>query len=288
MRAYGLATAAIAVFSGAAAGQDPVEIRLARPAAGDRVRFVVESTQTAVQTTRIFGQDNDVSTKKVFRATFVDEFAVPLDSAGTREKIVRTYEKYEATLDGQAQPAPPLNTAITIEKKDGKYTYTSDGKPLSDAVVAVLESEFDRKQGMRGDNVAPAKAVRPGDVWKLNAAEVFKGYGGAGKVPLDLDKATMTAKLLRAERRGGRVVGQLELTVRFPIKDFVAEKGYKLKPGAQLNYAETIEGALDGSTAPGKSVSAVSSRIQFDSEQATVVYAVETRTTVTTEPLPRK
>jgi hypothetical protein len=72
------------------------------------------------------------------------------------------------------------------------------------------------------------------------------------------------------------------------VKEFGADKGYKLKPGTALAYADTIEAALDGAPAPGKNVSAVSSKIQLDSEQATVIYSVETRTTVTTEPLPKK
>ncbi|MBN9120728.1 MAG: hypothetical protein J0I06_16525 [Planctomycetes bacterium] len=288
MRPYGIAAAAVAVLAGSVAGQDAVEIKLPRPAAGDRARVAVESTQTAVQTTRVFGQESDTTTKKVFRATFVDEYVVPLDAEGTREKLVRTYEKYEASLDGKPQPAPPLNTPITIEKKDGRYTYTMGGKPLAAEVVAVLESEFTRKQGMRGGNVAPAKPVKPGETWNLNPVEVFKGYGGEGKVPLVLDKATMSAKLLKAEKRNGRPFGAVELAAQLPVKEFGADKGYKLRPGTVLVYTETIEGALDGVPAPGKNVFAVSSKIQLDSEQATVIYAVETRTAVAAEPLPKK
>jgi hypothetical protein len=279
---------AVAVLAAGAAGQEAVQIRLPKHAAGDRVRVTVDSTQTAVQTTRVFGQESDTTVKKVFKATFVDEFVVPIDAEGTREKLVRTYEKYEASLDGKAQPAPPLNTAITIEKKAGKYSYTVEDKPLSDAVVAVLESEFTRRQGMRGDNVAPAKAVKPGETWNLNPVDVFKGYGGEGRVPLALNKGTMTAKLLKAEKRDGRVFGAVEFAAELPVKDFGADKGYKLKPGTVLVYTETIETALDGAPAPGKRVEAVSSRIQLDAEQATVIYAVQTRTAVTTEPLPKK
>ena len=57
----------------------------------ERVRVTVESNQTAIQTTRVFGTDSDQTTKKVFRATFVDEFVVPLDSEGKHEKLVRSY-----------------------------------------------------------------------------------------------------------------------------------------------------------------------------------------------------
>lgn len=283
-----IALAAVAAVVAPAAADDAVEITFAKTAAGDRARVTVDSKQTAVQTTRVFGQESDTTTTKVFRATFVDEFVVPLDAGGARERLIRTYEKYEASLDGKAQPAPPLNTAITIEKKDGKYAYTVDGKPLPGEVVAVLESEFSRKQGMRGDNVAPGKPVKPGDAWNLDPAAVFKGYGGEGKVPLALDKATMTGKLLKAETRDGRVFGTVELTAQMPVKEVVADKGYKLKPGTALLYTETIEAALDGRPAPDKRVSAVSSKIQLDSEQATVIYAVETRTVVTADPLPRK
>ena len=288
MRGFGIALSVVAVLSARAGAQEAVEIKRPRPAPGERVRVVVESNQTAVQTTRVFGQESDTTTKKVFKATFVDEYITPLDAEGAREKLVRTYEKYEASLDGKAQPAPPLRTPITIEKKDGKYSYTVDGKPLADAVIAVLESEFARKQGTRGDNVAPPKPVKPGELWKLDPVEVFRGYGGEGRVPLLLDKGTMTAKLLKAEKRDGRVFGAIEFTAQLPVKDFGADKGYKLKPGTVLNYSETVESALDGAPAPGKRVEAVSSKIQLDAEQATVIYAVETRTTVTTEPLAKK
>ena len=101
MRAYGIAAVTVAALAAGAAGQEAVEIKLARPAAGDRVRVVVESDQTAVQTTRVFGQESDTTVKKVFRATFVDEYVTPLDAEGTREKLIRTYEKYEASLDGK-------------------------------------------------------------------------------------------------------------------------------------------------------------------------------------------
>ena len=288
MRVFGIALAVVAVLAPGAVGQEAVEIKLPRPAAGDRVRVVVDSNQTAIQTDRVFGKENEKTTRKVFKATFVDQYVTPLDAEGTREKLVRVYEKYEASLDGKTQPAPPLNTPITIEKKDGKYSYTVDGKALSDAVVAVLESEFARKQGMRGDNVAPEKPVKPGDVWKLDPVEVFRGYGGEGRVPLLLEKGTMTAKLLKAEKRDGRVFGSIEFVAQLPVKEFGADKGYKLKPGTVLNYSETVESALDGAPAPGKRVEAVSSKIQLDAEQATVIYAVETRTAVTTEPLSKK
>lgn len=287
MSKYGIALA-VAVLAAPVEAADAVEVRLARPAAGDRVRVAVESDQTAVQTTRVFGQESDTTVKKVFRATFVDEFVVPLDADATREKIVRTYEKYEASLDGKAQPAPPLNAAIAIEKKDGKYTYTVDGKPLAAEVVAVLESEFARRQGMRGDNISPDKPVKPGESWNLNPEAVFKGYGGEGKVPLALDKATMSGKLLKAEVRGGRAFGTVELSAQMPVKEVVADKGYKLKPGTALLYRELIEAPLDGAAGAEKRVSAVSSRIQLDSDQATVIYAVQTRTVVTLDPLPRK
>lgn len=287
MPQFGIALV-VAALAAPVNAADVIEVKFARPGAGDRVRVVVESNQTAVQTTRVFGQDSDITTKKVFRATFVDEFVVPLDAEGTREKLIRTYEKYEASLDGKPQPAPPLNTAITIEKKDGKYSYSVDGKPLATEVLTVLESEFARKQGMRGDNISPVKPVKPGAAWNLDPAEVFKGYGGEGKVPLALDKATMTGKLLKAEARGGRPFGVVELNAEMPVKEIGADKGYKLKPGTALLYKELIETALDGKPAADTRVSAVSSKIQLDSDQATVIYAVETRTTVTTAPLPPK
>ena len=288
MRVFGTAAVAVAVLAAGARGQEAVEIKLPRHSAGARVRVAVESNQTAVQTTRVFGQESATTVKKVFKATFVDEHVLPLDAEGAREKLVRTYEKYEASLDGKLQPAPPLGTAITIEKRDGRYSYTVNGKPLSDAVVAVLDSEFARKQGMRGDNVAPPGPVKPGTVWKLDPIEVFKGYGGEGKVPLLLDKGAMTAKLVKTEKRDGRTFGTLEFVAQLPVKESGADKGYKLKPGTVLNYSETIESALDGAPAPGRSVAAVSSKIQLDAEQATVIYAVETRTAIATEPLPKK
>jgi hypothetical protein len=276
------------VAAGAAGAADAVAVKFVRPQPGDRVRVTVESDQTATQTTRVFGQESDTTVRKVFRATFVDEFVLPLDAAGAREKLIRTYEKYEASLDGKPQPAPPLNTAITIEKADGKYRYTAQGKPLAAEVVSVLEAEFGRRQGMRGDNVAPQKPVKPGDSWNLDPTAVFKGYGGEGQVPLSLDKGQMSGKLLKAVSRDGRLFGTVELTAQLPVKDVVGDTGYKLKPGTALQYTETIEGALDGTAAEQKRVSAVSSRIQMDSDQATVIYAVATRTAVTTAPLPLK
>lgn len=140
--------------------------------------------------------------------------------------IVKTSDK-ETTLAYQ-------DKTVLIEKKDGKYHFAfEDGKELTGNDAELLNREFN-KGGDDGDDAdmekafLPAKPVKEGATWKIEAEAITKAFEKGASQPLPMDKGNVKGegKLLRAYKDGDRQYADMDIDITIPLKgEFPLGKG---------------------------------------------------------------
>jgi hypothetical protein len=270
----------VAVLAPTATGQEAVEIKFARPKVGERLKVTVEEQTDRKVTGKPIGpKDPNGTTIRSF--VYVDESLEVARDAAKPTKLKRTYEK--ATIvqkpaskeEGSRIALPFEGKTVLIEKKDGTYAYTMEGKEIKSSVTpegeaaGVLFAEFNRP-GKEDPHalLLPNKSVQPGDTWKPDLDKVISTFHGPGS-KLDKAKLDATCKLVKIYKVGDAQFGSFELKAASPNKE---QEG-------PLSVTLTAELCIDGSTPAGK-ISTVW-RVKYNMRGKDVVLAGDISTTET-------
>ena len=249
MRRAPLCVPLLALAASLAAGQDAVEIKLTPLKPGDRVKVTVDDRVKSTTAVDVKGKTQTKEDEEIRTAVYVNEIITPGPDADSRPlKARRTYEKYAARKEGRDEPGPPLGKAILIEKKGDRYEFTLGGKPLDGPFAKVLAKEFNKPEGPKTSDLLPAKAVKPGESWKIDAARFVGGLAESDKIPLDPKKAAMTAKIVKTYKKNNKLHGIMEFTLDSPFKE-VTEDGVTIKAGSTLAVKFTVDACIDGTDA---------------------------------------
>jgi hypothetical protein len=248
MRRFGIAAVLAGLLAVSAAGQEAVEIKIAHPKAGQRVKVTATEKRDAKTTVG----KNVLTESRTRSLVYIDDVIENPGDAKLPTKLKRTFEKAVVGRDGKDAALPIEGKTVLIEKKGDKYTFTVDGKPVEGESLRVLEGYF------RGPNVdprqllLPGEKVKPGDTWKVDAAKLAKLFGEAsGGFTIDPQKTKAGGTLVRTSKQDGRQLGVIELRVEGPIVG--------LKPqdttikGGKLTLAVTGSGCIDGTVPVGES-----------------------------------
>ena len=272
MLRYGVVGLVMSVGAAAvvlAGGQEAVTLKITKPKAGDRIRVTktekMKSSVTFGAGGKSFSKDDDV-TKTI---VYVDEVVTAGEPRPA--KLKRTYEKYDVTGGNKNEPTPPLNTAITIEKTGGKYTFTTDGKPVEGPFASKLSAEFDKGSsgGPKPGDILPDKPVKPGDTWKIDGAKLAS-FAGDGKTAIDPDKSSISGKLLKTYQKDGKQFGVIELTGEIVIKELGEKSPVKIKPGSKMGVKATIDACVDGTDPSLKMDGVMTVRLEGEGGGATL------------------
>jgi hypothetical protein len=286
MRLFGIAGVLAGLVAASAAGQDAIEIKIASPKAGDRVKVTVEEKADSAFTVSAKGMEQAKSESKTKSLVYVDEVIDAAAGAKKPTKAKRTYEKAVVGANGKGTTLPVEGKTVLIEKTGDKYAFTVDGKAVEGEALRLLEGEFNKadKNDAR-DLMLPNKAVKPGDTWKIDGDALVKAMGDDLK--LDRAKATATGKLVKAYKQDGKQFGVIELTITSPITDLGPKAPVKVKDGS-LSVTLTGDGVIDGSSPRGKSTAVTKVKVTGGGTGFDLTLEVTATEKRTTEPLPKQ
>ncbi|WP_439628994.1 hypothetical protein [Gemmata sp.] len=285
MRTLALAAALFGLTALSAPAQDAVTIKIAKLVAGDRVKVTKNEKMTSKIDFTAGGNSNtkdDVEAKSI---VYTDVVITANDGVGKPLKLKRTYEKYELTKGGKAADGPPLNAAILIEKKNGKYTATAE-QPLDPIFSAKLTAEFDRDGGMGIDRLLPGKPVKAGDTWKVDVSKL-PGISGDG-LTIDAEKSELTGKLLKTFEKGGKQLGELEYTGTIALKSLGAKSPVKLKDGSLMKLKMTGEACIDGTDPSNRMTGTLTIKMEGEGGGVTLSLTADGTIASSEELLPKK
>jgi hypothetical protein len=289
MRLFGFAGVIAGLLVASAAGQDAIEIKVAHPKAGERVKVTVEEKSETKSVVNVKGMEqakNEVKTKSL---VYVDEVIEVAAGAKKPTKLKRTYEKAVAGTDGKKTTLSVEGKTVLVEKKGDKYAFTADGKAVEGDALKMLEGEFIKSGGKDDprDLMFPKGAVKPGDSWKLDTDVLGKELGDNKDLQLDTTKLTGAGKLVKAYKQDGRQFGVIEVKIGVPVTGLGPKVPIKLKEGT-MSITFTGEGVIDGSVPQGKSVGVVKIKVSGGGEGFDLDIESTNTETRTLEPLPKK
>ncbi|MCI0703220.1 MAG: hypothetical protein L0241_19245 [Planctomycetia bacterium] len=287
MRRFGLAGVFAVVLGFSAVAQDAVEIKIAHPKAGDRLKVTKTEKSTMVMTVEFGGKTDKKTEPESSSVVFVDEIITAGEKGGKPLKLKRTYEKYESEKSGKKTAAPPLKTAILIEKKDKMYEFSVDGKPLEKEFAKKLDGEFNKKDNdLKTEFFLPGKAVKVGETWKIDGAKFAKAFAESGKLAFDGDKTVVTGKLIKMYKKQGKPYGVMEFTVEAPIKDLGV--GLTIKAGSVANFKLTVDVNIDGTDPSEQLNGKLAFKIDAEGMGATLAMTIEGTMTENKQLLPKQ
>jgi hypothetical protein len=275
-----------ALFLGVTAlAQDAVEIKIAKPKAGERVKQTREETSDSKFTITVGGNEMAKNEKKSKSLVYVEEVEA-VEAGGDRAtKLKRTYEKAQLTSDGNTDKLDIEGKTVLIEKKGDKFQFTIDGKDVDADSRKLLDAEFNKEdKSDPRDVMFPKKAVKPGDSWKIDGGSLAKSL--AKDLVLDKDKLEATGKLVKAEKRGGKQFGTIDIKIAAPITGLGEKSPIKVTEG-KLDLTMTGDGVIDGTSSEGKSTTAMKIAITGSGDGFELKGAVDIKETRTTTPLPK-
>jgi hypothetical protein len=235
-----------------------VDITLRKTTKGDKV--LVTKEETGNSRIVLKGPDDkilsDDSDKPGSSSGYVEE---TLEKEGTKPatRLRRVYEKASVTRDGKTTTLPYQGKTVLIEKKDGKYVFSVDGKELTGDDVRVLTREFaDKKETDKdfGDLFLPGKAVAVNETWKLDVVAIGRLFYKDDPMALDAAKAGGTGKLLKVYRKDGRQWGVMEFKLDLPFSTKTFDAGLNkitYQPGSGMNLTITLDACIDGTASLG-------------------------------------
>ncbi|MCE9560657.1 MAG: hypothetical protein K8U57_01255 [Planctomycetes bacterium] len=265
MRQFGFAGIVVGLLAMSAVGQEAVTIKVGKPAASDRVKVTKNEKMNSKVNFSVAGKAETKEDTESKVIVYTDEIITATEGAGKPVKLKRTYEKYEVTKGGKDLGGPPLNTVILIEKKDGKFTFTVDDKPLDGPFATKLSAEFDRSAGSPTvEQLLPGKPVKPGDTWKIDVSKLPGLTGGQAGMVIDADTSELTGKLVKTYQKGGKQYGTLEFTGQIGIKSLGEKSPLKLKAGAKMGLKMVADACIDGTDPSGKMTGTLSIKMEGD------------------------
>lgn len=160
------------------------------------------------------------------------------------EKILRTYQYARDTDKAHGEVSRSYSgKAVTITKKNDLYTFTVDGKPLTNA--GELAKEFESGKSFQAEDLLPTSAVRVNEQW-LVSKDVMRKIARRSTGSMDPEKSSFSGKLIRAYQSEGKLWGAIEWHVQVDTSNGEA-RGPKSASGTIA-----LEGPIDGSVGEEK------------------------------------
>ncbi len=234
-----------------AQAQEAHSIRLKPAGDGETTRF--EDTLTTEMCTRqADAAGYAVAARKdrsVRRAVYQETILTRDPATGTITRLRRQCETATLEVNQKETLLPYHGKAFTVERGADGCRVRFEGTPPPEDFVRELKSGFARKKDVNVlDALLPRRPVRPGDTWEFDAKPLLRAWPKPEQVRLNADGAAGTGKLVKVEKRDGRLFGVMEFAVEVPVlgADF-GPRAATLEPGAHRTIVLSVEGCVDGS-----------------------------------------
>ena len=213
---------ALLVLAGLANGQDAITLKVKIPAEGDVAQ--VEKTETVDAATKVVNATGKAvvdEKHKTVSTSVYKETILKCEPKKNPTKMERVYQKATEITDGNTVTLPFQGKTVVIEKKDGMYHFTVDGKEMSADDAKPLAKEFS-KEGETNEvlmkALLPKNPVKPGDSWNMDMGPFVKDIAKSGEMEIEADKSKGTATLVKAYKKDDKQFGELKVTMDLPIK----------------------------------------------------------------------
>jgi len=262
MARYFILAAAFAFAPLAAHAQgEAITIKIKKLMVGEKAKETKLATEIVNVNGMAMGQVIKEEQKKVVDAVFTDEVLEVAEGAKKPTKFTRSYEKAQVTIKGETKKISVEGKTVLIVRGDAKNTYTIDGKPVEMDAEQFLNSEF---TGKKDDDsfqmILPTEAIKPGDTWKIDMAQVAKSFGD--NMTVDVEKSKGIGKLVKAYKKGAATYGQFEVNIDLAVTKFGAgAQAFPVKPGTTIAIQFTMDGCLDGTDETGKSTMTMKGKV---------------------------
>jgi len=166
--------------------------------------------------------------------------------------LERAYEQAQVTIDGKTKDLPYKGKTVLIEKKDGRYSFSIEGKELSYEEADLLIKEFVVGADGKADlerAVVPKAAVKINESWKMDLAPFVVDTAKGGQLDLDPDKVAGSATLMDAYKKDGQQFARIKVGLTLPIKSL--GKGVlsvQTKEGSAALVEMDLDACIDGSS----------------------------------------
>lgn len=170
--------------------------------------------------------------------------AVGPDARAT--KFMRIYKKTAYTKDGKNLTRSYEGRTLVFEKIGDRFRIGVAGKTALAADDITHLSDMVEQKGDWGSivqHIAPAKPVKIGEEWTLDAKEVLKSVSDYKSDPA---KSTIAAKLTKVFQKGKTQVSVIEVKAMIAVVS--AFDVVVFNPPAVVEHTSTIEVAIDGSS----------------------------------------
>ncbi|VTR95855.1 unnamed protein product [Gemmata massiliana] len=241
----------VGLSAGAAGAEETYLIKLYRSKEGTKSR--VEKNERGKVDTVINGdgvkKEEAVTsdTKEIYT-----EEVLAID-ATTKQitKLSRKYTVAEKTEKGETTKAVYAGKTVLIEKIDGAFTFSVDGKPLSeDAAPDLIKSYKDKKADEpTNEDLVPTEAVAVGRTWKVPVDKADKTLKllGDGKIKFDASKSTIEGKLVKVYKKVGAQFGVMEFTITAVVTEIGSgDESVATTTDSKMVMKITIDTCIDG------------------------------------------
>jgi hypothetical protein len=241
-----IALCALSLSTGRLVADEAYSIHRKEPTRGDV--YQVQKTDAVTINTKV--QDSggktllDSKSSTVMSCSFRETVLKCEGKCPTR--LERVYEQAQVTVDGKTTDLAYKGKTVLIEKNDGRYTFTMDGKELTGVEAEHLIKEFVVGVDSKADlerAVVPKSPVKINESWKMDLAPFIADTARSGQMELDPEKAKGTATLMNAYQKDGKLFAEIKVGLMLPIKSL--GKGI-LKVATQDGSAAAVEMDLDG------------------------------------------
>jgi hypothetical protein len=231
--------------------QEPYTLKLKEAAPGDSYLF--KHTDNIKTTSKVVDDQGNsqkpVTDTRSKAFTFVESILQKPASQALPTALRRGYLKAAVSWNDKTQTLPMEGKVVLIDKKDDKYVYRLDGGgELTAEDTTELDLDFNKRTfNFLDQDLLPKQAVKLQDSWSLDPAVVLKSMGKDERQHFDLDKAKLSARLVKVYDRDKSQFAVVEFQFDLPLAvGALAGKGLKIL-GGKLVLKGTFDGCVDGS-----------------------------------------
>jgi hypothetical protein len=244
--------ASVFVATAAQAADEAVTIKVKKSAPGDVADTSKTEKGSNKTTVTIKGKDQAQERGGSGKFAYREEIIERPADAKRATKLKRIYKTAEVVRENKTEDLGLAGKTVLIEKKDNKYEFTIDGKPVAGPAAEILGREFAKEKQLTEEDFFPKEPVKVGGTWKIDVAKVAKELADEGMI-VDPAKSTATGKLIKTYDKAGAKFGILELNMDMTVTTLKGEgQEIPLKEGSKVNITMNADACIDGTLDTGK------------------------------------
>lgn len=278
----------------AQAGEPTYALKLYVAKPGDKVSLSKSTTGVSSIVLDIGGKKEE-TLKIGEKIVYTEEILEKPAGAPRATKVRRTYDTAEKFEKSQPKRLPYHGQTVLIEKTGEAYEFTMNGEKLTGADAEELDKRFNGKNAdFQNSDFLPPGPVKVGESWSMKQDKIVRAFGEDGRVKIDPDRSTLTAKLVRIGKRDNRLMGVIEITAKIAVTEITIGGGKaggdKMLPLSKESYSKqtlVIETPIDGSAGTETISAVVDIRLEALLPKGTVLFTTQSKGTSTETTTPK-